>query len=64
MLASTWDLLAATRERLATQQASVAAARDAWLAWLDLQAVLAALPYTPRAGGPIGDAATPAAKGH
>lgn len=64
MLASTWDLLAATRERLATQQASVAAARDAWLAWLDLQAVLAALPYTPRADGPVGDAATPAAKGH
>jgi hypothetical protein len=64
MLASTWDLLAATRERLATQQASVAAARDAWLAWLDLQAVLAALPYTPRADGPVGDAATPAARGH
>ena len=64
MLVSTWELLAAARERLATQQAVIAAERDAWLAWLDLQAVLAGLPLRERAvSAPANAPATPA-QGH
>jgi hypothetical protein len=56
MLASTWDLLAAARSRLLATQAAVQAERDAWLAHINLQAVLRGLPYqgatasTPSAG--------------
>lgn len=64
MLASTWELLAAARERLAAQQALVAAERDAWLAWLDLQAVLSGLPLTDRAPATDVDATPTPAKGH
>lgn len=64
MLVSTWELLAAARERLAAQEATVAAERDAWLAWLDLQAVLAGLPYRGRAASTTPDAPDTAAKGH
>lgn len=64
MLASTWDLLAAARERIAAQQAAVTAERDAWLAWLDLQAVLAGLPLSERAMSASADAPATPAKGH
>lgn len=64
MLLSTWDLLAAARDRIAAQQAAVTAERDAWLAWLDLQAVLAGLPYGGRSPAPPADAAPTPAKGH
>ena len=40
MLQSTWDLLASARTRLQGELAARQAQRDAWLAYLDLQAVL------------------------
>jgi hypothetical protein len=40
MLASTWDLLASARARLQSESAAHQAQRDAWLAYVDLQAVL------------------------
>lgn len=40
MLQSTWDLLAAARARLQSESAAQLAQRDAWLAYVDLQAVL------------------------
>lgn len=40
MLASTWDLLASARARLQSESAAQQAQRDAWLAYVDLQAVL------------------------
>jgi len=40
MLQSTWDLLASARARLQSESASHLAQRDAWLAYVDLQAVL------------------------
>ncbi|UBQ04763.1 hypothetical protein LCC91_09325 [Tepidimonas taiwanensis] len=64
MLVGTWELLAAARERLAAQEATVAAERDAWLAWLDLQTVLAGLPYRGRTASATPDAPDTAAKGH
>lgn len=64
MLLSTWDLLAAARDRIAAQQAAIGAERDAWLAWLDLQAVRNGLPYTGRALSAPADAAPNPAKGH
>ena len=64
MLASTWEVLAAARERIAAQQAAVTAERDAWLAWLDLQAVLAGLPLSERAMSAPADAPATPAKGH
>jgi len=39
MLQSTWDLLASARTRLHSEIAAQQAQRDAWLAYLDLQAV-------------------------
>ena len=39
MLQSTWDLLASARTRLQSELAAREAQRDAWLAYLDLQAV-------------------------
>lgn len=64
MLASTWELLAAARERIAAQQAAITAERDAWLAWLDLQAVLAGLPLSERAMSAPADAPATPTKGH
>lgn len=46
MLKSTWDLLAAARERLAGEASAVAALRDFWLAHANLQAVLAGGDYS------------------
>ena len=40
MLQSTWDLLASARTRLQSESAAHQAQRDAWLAYVDLQAVL------------------------
>jgi outer membrane protein TolC len=40
MLQSTWDLLASARARLQSESAAHLAQRDAWLAYIDLQAVL------------------------
>lgn len=40
MLASTWDLLASARARVQSESAAHQAQRDAWLAYIDLQAVL------------------------
>jgi outer membrane protein TolC len=40
MLKSTWDLLASAKARLHSEIAAQQAQRDAWLAYLDLQAVL------------------------
>lgn len=40
MLSSTWDLLASARARLQSESAAHLAQRDAWLAYVDLQAVL------------------------
>ena len=40
MLSSTWDLLASARARLQSESAAHLAQRDAWLAYIDLQAVL------------------------
>lgn len=40
MLQSTWDLLASARARLQSESAANQAQRDAWLAYIDLQAVL------------------------
>ncbi len=40
MLSSTWDLLASARARLQSELAASQAQRDAWLAYIDLQAVL------------------------
>lgn len=40
MLQSTWDLLASARTRLQSERAAHEAQRDAWLAFIDLQAVL------------------------
>lgn len=45
MLKSTWDLLAAARERVAGKAAAVVALRDFWLAHASLQAVLAGGDY-------------------
>ena len=39
MLQSTWDLLASARARLQSEVAAKEALRDAWLAYIDLQAV-------------------------
>jgi hypothetical protein len=46
MLASTWQLLASARSRIEAVEAVLVARRQAWHAYLDLQAVLAGLPYT------------------
>ncbi len=40
MLSSTWDLLASARARVQSESATHQAQRDAWLAYIDLQAVL------------------------
>jgi len=40
MLQSTWDLLASARARLQSESAAHQSQRDAWLAYIDLQAVL------------------------
>ena len=40
MLQSTWDLLASARVRVQSESAAQQAQRDAWLAYVDLQAVL------------------------
>jgi outer membrane protein TolC len=45
MLASTWQLLASARHRMEAVEAALQARRQAWHAYLDLQAVLAGLPY-------------------
>jgi len=45
MLESTWDLLAAARERAESSGAAVLAQRDFWLAHANLQAVLAGAGY-------------------
>ena len=41
MLKSTWDLIDATRERVAAESAALQTQRDFWLAHINLQAVLA-----------------------
>ena len=64
MLASTWELLAAARERIAAEQEAVKAERDAWLAWLDWQAVLAGLPFPDRAQAANAETTSSPAKGH
>ncbi|HSM27205.1 MAG TPA: TolC family protein, partial [Thioalkalivibrio sp.] len=45
MLKSTWDLLAAARERVESEGAAAQAQRDFWLAHANLQAVLAGAGY-------------------
>lgn len=45
MLQSTWDLLEATRERLAAATAAAQARHAYWTAWLDWQLLLAGGPY-------------------
>ena len=63
MLHSTWDLVAAGRQRAQAAQALTEARLAVWRAHTAWQAVLAGLPYS---GGPtVAEAATPAApKGH
>jgi hypothetical protein len=51
MLQSTWDLLAAARERLQGAQDAARARRDHWLAHADWQALLAGGDYRPAAAG-------------
>jgi len=51
MLQSTWDLLAAARERLQGAQDAARARRDHWLAHVDWQALLAGGDYRPAAAG-------------
>lgn len=46
MLASTWQLLASARNRIDAVEAAQQARRQAWHAHLDLQAVMAGLPYS------------------
>ena len=45
MLQSTWELLDATRERLAAATAAAQARHAYWTAWLDWQLLLAGGPY-------------------
>lgn len=51
MLQSTWDLLAAARERLQGAQDAALARREHWLAHADWQALLAGGDYRPAAAG-------------
>ncbi|MGI9216238.1 MAG: TolC family protein [Hydrogenophaga sp.] len=51
MLQSTWDLLAAARERLQGAQDAAQARRDHWLALADWQALLAGGGYSPAGAG-------------
>lgn len=62
MFKSTWDLLAASRARLAAVNASQQAQLNAWLALADLRAVLDGLPYS--GNGPSTAPSATAAPGH
>lgn len=66
MLASAWDLLGAAQSRLQASLQAVSAQRDAWMAWVDLQAVLQGQPYVDfNAGtGNAGNASPSTAAGH
>ena len=64
MLKSTWDLIDATRERVAAQTAAIAAEREFWLAHINLQAVLAGAEHVGGGGGVARNTRGGAAGGH
>lgn len=64
MLASTWDLLASARAQAQADSAALLAERDAWLAHLQLQAVLSGLPYNAPAASAAAESAAPTSAGH
>ena len=64
MLQSTWDLLEASRERLAATAAAAQARRDFWLAHLDWQLLLAGGAYQPPGASATMAPAGAAPQGH
>jgi len=64
MLKSTWDLIDATRERVAAETAALEATRDFWLAHINLQAVLAGAEHVGGGSGVARNTRGGAAGGH
>jgi len=64
MLASTWQLLASARQRIEAVEAALQARRQAWHAYLDLQAVVAGLPYIGALSMASPSASNPSKAGH
>lgn len=64
MLQSTWELLEASRERMAATAAAAQARRDFWLAHLDWQLLLTGGAYQPPGAGAAMAPTASAAQGH
>lgn len=64
MLKSTWDLIDATRERIAAESAALESERDFWLAHINLQAVLAGAEHVGGGRGVARSTRGAAAGGH